>query len=227
MFGPYQRPDTGGSGRSIRGHDLGNARAVRQDPLRRGCLVRVAGRGAVFGRVGRGTALRPGYRRSEEPARLWQGPGVSGPSRARGDRPVLPVLLLYGQGEHCRDGGDPALQLAGVRGGAGAAVLEGGAERGESTRAPADDRWDLPGRRRLRSGEPGGEPCRAADRIALWPYLRTVFYLRPSCGRPPWPIRHPELRPLLRGLAARRGRAPYFRHAGRPTGGLLRPALHA
>ena len=45
------------------------------------------------------------------------------PSRACRDRPVLPALLLYGQGEHGRDGGDPALQLARLRGGAGASVL--------------------------------------------------------------------------------------------------------
>jgi drug/metabolite transporter (DMT)-like permease len=39
---------------------------------------------------------------------------------------LLPALLLYDQGEHGRDGGDPALQLARFRGGACAAVPEGG-----------------------------------------------------------------------------------------------------
>src|SRR5829696_3196092 len=226
-FGPLQRPDTRGSCCRGCGHHVGDARAVRQDPLCRRYLFRGAGCGAGFGRVGRRSALRPCHRRREEPASLGERPGVSGPSGARGDRPLLFTLLLYGQGEHGRDGGDPALQLAGVRGGAGAVVPERGTERGEGARALTDHRWSLPRRRGLRPGEPGGEPEGAPDRTALGVDLRAVFDLRPSRGGPPWSFRHPELRPLLRDLSARRGRAPYARHAGWPLGGLLRPALHA
>ncbi|CAA9446191.1 MAG: hypothetical protein AVDCRST_MAG58-443, partial [uncultured Rubrobacteraceae bacterium] len=206
---------------------LGNAWAVRQNPLRPGCLLRVAGRGAGFDRVGGRIAFRPGHRRGQEPAGFGKGPGVPGPSGARGDRLLLPALLLYGQGEYGRDGGYPALQLASFRGGACAAVPEGGAERGEGARALPDHRWDPPGRRRLRPGKSGGEPEGVADRIALGPDLRAVFDLRPSRGRPPGSFHHPELRTLLRGLSARRDRASHARYADRPSGWLLRPAADA
>src|SRR5918993_1367816 len=206
---------------------LGNARAVRQDPLLPGGLLRVAGRGPGLGRVGGRTAFRPGHRRRKESAGLGEGPGVPGPSGARGDRLLLPALLLYRQGEYGRDGGDPALQLARFRGGACAAVPEGGAERGEGARALPDHRWDLPGRRRLRLGRPGGEPESAAGGTALGTDLRAVFDLRPSRGRPPGSFHYLELRTLLRGRSARRDRASHTRYAGRPLGGLLRPATDA
>src|ERR687891_2920686 len=206
---------------------LGNARAVRQDPLRSGCLLRVAGRGAGFDRMGGRTAFRPGHWRRQEPAGFGEGPGVPCPSWVRGDRLLLPALLLYDQGEYGWDGGDPALQFARIRGGACAAVPEGGAQRGEGARALPDHGRDLPGRRRLRPGKPGGEPEGAAGRTALGPDLRAVFHLRPSRGRPPSFFHHPELRTLLRSLPTRRGRASHARYAGRPLGGLLRPATDA
>src|SRR5919107_2787658 len=125
-FGSYRKPDTGGTGRRGGGLYLGHAGVLRQDTLRPGGLLRGAGRGTRLGGMDGRDDLRPGHGESEEPSRLPPGPEVSGAPGPHRDRRLLPVLLLYGEGEHGGDGGDPELHLARVRGGAGAPVPERG-----------------------------------------------------------------------------------------------------
>src|SRR3712207_6637083 len=128
---------------------MGNTWLFRQDPLRPGCLLRVAGRGKGL----RWVDSRAWFRAVEA-----KGAGLEGSTprsrlsrtcRGRRDRGVLPALLLHSAREHRRDGGDTPLQRPGVRSDTGVVVLEGAPWRTQGPRVGPDYQRDLPGRWRL------------------------------------------------------------------------------